>query len=192
MACHRVISQLGMTSSNSTQSDGSDPKVTLQPQYQQGVVNAVNAAVRSNRLGNVTYCSSADAKTSETTRSNTICLRFVYNKLQLKRRPSATVFRVMCVLVHVCVLWTDQTKGSQDRKSLDVLQAKLNKTKYDNDEVKTAPFVLEILVEPKRDDLEDSFDGENARKHLQPIDNSVNSRAIKCCNALQREAWWAC
>ena len=62
--------------------------------------------------------------------------------------------------------YTDQTKGSQYRKTLDVLQTQLHKTEDDNHEVKTAPFVLEVLVQTKCYDLENSFDRENAREHL--------------------------
>jgi len=61
---------------------------------------------------------------------------------------------------------TDQTKGSQDWKTLDVLQAELDQTQNDDYEIEATPLVLKVFVQTKRNDLENRFDRENAREHL--------------------------
>jgi len=72
---------------------------------------------------------------------------------------------------------TDQTKGSQNWKTLDVLQTELDQTQDDNNEVETAPLVFEILVQTERYNLEDGFDRENAREHLQT--NEIHDAEIQ-------------
>jgi len=70
---------------------------------------------------------------------------------------------------------TDQAKRSQYWKTLNVLQAELDQTENDYNKIKTAPLVLEVLVQTEGDDLESSFNGENAREHLNTSENGTDA-----------------
>ena len=84
----------------------------------------------------------------------------------IKRFRLALFHIVEALTVIVKCVYTDQTKWSQYRKTLDVRQAQLDETEDDDHKIKTAPFVLEVLVQTERDDLESGFNREDAGEHL--------------------------
>ncbi len=59
-----------------------------------------------------------------------------------------------------------ESKGSEDGQSLDTWQAKFNETEDDDDDVKAAPLVLQVLVETKRHNLQPRFNREDASEYL--------------------------
>lgn len=61
---------------------------------------------------------------------------------------------------------TYQSKGSQDGQSFDTWQTKFNQTEDDNDDIKTAPLVLQVLVQTKRQNLQCRFNREDTGEYL--------------------------
>ena len=71
-----------------------------------------------------------------------------------------------------------QSEGAEDGKSFDVGKAEFNKAQNYDDDVETAPLVLQVLVEAERDYLECGLGREYARKHLSPLDR-LDCRKVK-------------
>lgn len=64
-------------------------------------------------------------------------------------------------------LSTHETERTQNGESLYIGQTKFNKTQKNNDDIKTAPLVLQVLVQTKSHDLQRCFRRENGRKNLR-------------------------
>ena len=69
---------------------------------------------------------------------------------------------------------TYQAEWAKNGKAFDVRQAELHQTQHDDDEIETAPLVLEVLVKTEGDEFERCLDGKNAREYLSSNATPVN------------------